>query len=83
LISGIISLVLIFSNFLLLLTGGSIQFQQINAFQVFFQGIGVLSLIWMILDRWSQQWLTVIGAITVFLPFLLEASVIIAAKKKF
>ena len=82
-ISGIVSLALIGVYFVLLLTGSSIQFQQINAFQVLLHGLGVLSLIWMILDVWQQQWLTVIGALTVFLPLLLEIGIVFAAKEKF
>ena len=82
-ISGIVSLALIAVYFLLLLTGSSIQFQQINAFQVLLHGLGVLALIWMILDVWQQQWLTVIGALTVFVPLVMEIGIVIAAKEKF
>jgi len=50
---------------------------------VLLHGLGVLSLVWMILDVWQQQWLTVIGALTVFLPLIMEIGIVFAAKQKF
>jgi len=50
---------------------------------VLLHGLGVLALLWMILDVWQQQWLTVIGVFTVFIPFLMEIGIVASAKQKF
>jgi hypothetical protein len=55
------------------------MFRQVNVIQIVLHGMGVLSLIWMILDRWGYLQLGVIGVFTVFIPLLLELSVIFAA----
>jgi hypothetical protein len=69
----------LFSEFFTLIFGVSVMFRQVNVIQIVLHGMGVLSLIWMILDRWGYLQLGVIGVFTVFIPLLLELSVIFAA----
>ena len=60
--------------------GLSIMFQQINVVQMLLHGLGVLGNLWMLLDRWHWIQLYVLATLFAFVPFLLELSVIFAAR---
>ena len=45
-------------------------------------GMGVLGNIWMILDRWHWMQLFVLATLFALIPFLLELSVIFAARSQ-
>ena len=45
-------------------------------------GMGVLGNIWMILDRWHWMQLYVLATLFALIPFLLELSVIFAARSQ-
>ena len=62
--------------------GLSIMFQQVNSVQMLLHGMGVLGNIWMILDRWHWMQLYVMATLFALIPFLLELSVIFAARSQ-
>ena len=62
--------------------GLSIMFLKINAVQVLLHGLGVLGNIWMILDGWHWIQLYVLATLFALIPFLLELSVIFAARSQ-
>jgi hypothetical protein len=55
----------------------------VNVLQILLHGLGVLALVWMILDRWHYVLFDVIGGLFAFIPFLMELAVICAAHEKF
>ena len=60
--------------------GLSVLFKKINAIQVLLHGLGVLGGGWMILETWHWAQLFTLAFFFGFLPFLLEFSVIFAAR---
>ena len=74
---------LLFAEFLTLAGGVSVMFKQINVIQIVLHGLGVLSLVWMILSRWSYLQLDVVGVFTGLIPFLLEIGALFGARTKF
>ena len=62
--------------------GLSIMFQKVNAVQTLLHGLGVLGNVWMILDRWNWSQLYVLAFFFALIPFLLELSVIFAARSQ-
>ena len=58
------------------------MFQQVNSVQMLLHGMGVLGNIWMILDRWHWVQLYVMATLFALVPFLLELSVIFAARSQ-
>ena len=50
--------------------------------QVLLHGLGVLGNVWMILDRWHWMQLYVMATLFALIPFLLELSVIFAARSQ-
>ena len=62
--------------------GLSIMFQQVNAVQMLLHGLGVMGNVWMVLDRWHWIQLYVLAFLFAFIPFLMELSVIFAARSQ-
>jgi len=74
---------LLFAEFIALIFGFSVMFRQVNVLQILLHGLGVLALVWMILDRWRYYLFDVIAGLFAFIPFLMELAVICVAHKKF
>jgi len=74
---------LLLLEFFALMSGISVMFKKANAIQVLLHGLGVLSCVWMILDRFSYVTLYVIAFLFGFLPFLIEIFVFLSAVDKF
>jgi hypothetical protein len=69
-ICATIFLVLLGIEFLMLLTGISVMFLRITAFQISFHFTGAVLLLWIILDQFNYFWYLMI--FTAGLPFVLE-----------
>jgi hypothetical protein len=74
---------LLFAEFIALIFGFSVMFRQVNVLQILLHGLGVLALVWMILDRWHYALFDVIAGLFAFIPFLMELAVICAAHERF
>ena len=53
-----------------------------NAVQTLLHGLGVLGNVWMVLDRWHWMQLYTLAFFFALIPFLLELSVIFAARSQ-
>ena len=60
--------------------GLSIMFPKNNSVQMLLHALGVLGNIWMILDRWHWFMIYVLALFFAVIPFIMEVSVIIAAR---
>lgn len=80
-IAGITYLSLMLLEMITLSIGLSVMFKKINSAQVLLHGLGVLGAVWMLLNRWHWIQLYVMAFAFGLIPFLLEVSVIFAAKK--
>ena len=79
----IISIVLLFLEFLTLTFGISVMFPKINSFQILIHFVGVVHMTIMILVRFSYTQMRSILFFYVILPFILEVSVIFLAYGRF
>ena len=62
--------------------GLSVMFKQVNAMQVLLHGMGVMGNVWMVLDRWHWIQLYVMAFFFAMIPFILEISVMFAARSQ-
>jgi len=73
----------LFFELLMLLSGISLLFDKINAFQIIFHGLGCIVSIWQILDRFQYKTVWSILGFFGVPPVLLEIVVLFAACSKY
>jgi hypothetical protein len=72
---------LLLLEFLALIFGFSLMFNQVNVLQILLHGLGVLALVVMVFDRWQYLLFDIIAGLFSFIPFLIELPVICLAHK--
>jgi len=63
--------------------GVSVMYRKINSIQVVLHGLGCLSLLWMIIDRWSFVMLFISMIFFAIIPAVLELAVVCNACEKY
>ena len=74
---------MLLAQFLIIISGAQVANVRNKAYQVLLTGTCTLTLTWMIIDRWSANWLTIIGLFLILPSFALEIGSFVQQMGKF